>query len=371
MNPESQILVYGPAYIDLVLEIDRPLLPAPDVLLDQSLPAARIVPGDAGTLRVLGPTGDHLVFHLSPEQTGEAATYHLSEPVLARLQGEGTGQIITGEYPDACMRRQLGGMGAGYARALNGLLRAPIGLRRGKPDTVGCQVLQELARYEIRHQPCFLPDCPSDTSLIILTTRGDKLAIGLRQAMVRWRATDDDRALAAQAGALVFCGAPNGLMAEVLCHGSTAPVMCAPAMRNVLDAEVPLAGLASRIHYLTLNALEWAHLEGKERLRETVPVISVTDGPRGSRIFFSGDELAVPAVPRSTPANTNRAGETYGVVFFRTLLRECPDFMQPGNAQAPLVELAARLASTQAARQLDYEGFAFPPDDEIEKWREE
>ncbi|HEY3417826.1 MAG TPA: PfkB family carbohydrate kinase [Armatimonadota bacterium] len=361
MKSASPILVYGPAYLDLVLEIDRPLLLG--TLLDQSLPAAHITHAEGETLQVLGPTGDRLAFHLPPG-CGDAATYHLSEPVLARLQGEGTEQIITGEYPAVCVRRQLGGMGAGYAMALHGLLRSPIGLQRGRPEAVGAQVLEEFARYGIRHQPCLLPDCPSDTSLIILSARGDKLAIGLRQAMVRWRATDDDRALAAQADAFVFCGAPNALMAEVLCHGSTAPVMCAPAMRNVVDTEVPLAGLASRIHYLTLNALEWAHLAGKERLRELVPVISVTDGPRGSRVFFSGDELAITAIPRTQPANTNRAGETYGATFFRTLLRECPDFMRPGKMPASLVELAAQLATVQAARQLDLEGFAFPPEED-------
>jgi hypothetical protein len=67
--------------------------------------------------------------------------------------------------------------------------------------------------------------------------------------------TAEDRALAAAADALIFCGMPNALMAEVLSWDLQLPVMCAPAMRNICDTTVPLADFAAHIHYLTLNVL--------------------------------------------------------------------------------------------------------------------
>ena len=357
MATDRPCLVFGPAYLDLVVETDRAL--APD-LLDQSVPAARRLPRTDDVLRVSGPAGDRLDFHLPSDARTLAATYELCEPVLARLRGPATRETVTGDFPVVRFAQQLGGMGAGYAKALAGILRVPLGGSSAHPDQVGEAVQHMLRELHIQAIPSFLPDSASDASLILLSPRGDKLAIGVRAAMVRWHVEAQDRALAADAGALVICGAPNAFMAELLAAVPDIPVMCAPAMRNIGDTACPLADLASGIHYLTLNALEWAHLAGKERLLSAVPVITVTDGPRGSRIYAQGEELCVPAVPHHGPTDVNRAGETYGATFFQMLRQACPDFHRAGVSLA-LAERAGQLAAMQAERQLSITEFAFPP----------
>ena len=345
----SNPLIFGPAYLDVVLTLDRLLL-AGGPTLDQSLPAARLTPRDDGVLEVVGPTGDRLVFVLPPDQAEFAATCELCEPVLARTR---PGRVVTGEYGVSSAVRQLGGMGAGYAKALGGLLRMPVG-----DDAVGCEVLQLLAQHEIDAVPAVLPDCPSDTSLLLQSPQGDKLAIGVRRAMTRWQAIPEDHALAAQASALVFCGALNALMAAVLEQAPDIPVMCAPALRNVCDRDVPLASLATKIDYLTLNALEWAQLDGAAEMRRQVPVITVTEGAQGSRVLLGEREIHIPAVPFTGPADTNRAGETYAATFFRDLLAACPEF--PRGMTADAAEHAGRLAAMQAAKQLAMREFGIP-----------
>jgi len=359
MDINRRILVYGPAYLDVVVETDQVLVPgAQALLLDQSLPAVDVAPRSDGLLQILGPTGDALTFQLPPSSTDAELTCTLAEPVLARLLGADTTQTVTGIFPVAQCRTQLGGMGAGYALTFEGTLRMPLGA-----DAVGRAVQAMLSAQQIHVAPNMLPTCPSDTTLLLLSARGDKLAIGVRQAMVRWCTNDDDRALVASCDALVFCGAPNALLAEILSWRPQVPVMCAPAMRNVQDTDPPLISLAGDIHYLTMNALEWAHLAGRELMRDQVPVITITDGPHGSYVYYHGRETFVPSISRTTPANTNRAGETYSATFFKVLRRACPNFFRTGVITTELAELAGEIATRQASRQLDLVEFAFPPDD--------
>jgi len=366
MEHDRRYLIFGPAYLDVVLETESPLVTGdPPLLLDQSLLALSATGRDDGMLEVDGPTGDRLLFPLPAAQAAMAATYHLAEPVLARLLGRDTTRTVNGTYPVAQFRSQLGGMGAGYAKAFGGLLRTPFGGSGDAPDVTGRQVLGWLAQHAIRCAPVYLPDCTSDSSLVLLSACGDKLAIGVREAMVHWRAAEEDRALVAEAAALVFCGAPNALLATVLSWQPGIPVMCAPALRNVCDAAVPLAAQAEGIHYLAMNALEWAQLTGRERLRDQVPVISITDGPHGSRILFRDGEVYIPAQPYVGPANTNRAGETYASTFFKVLLAEQPDFYRSGRVGEDVAAHAGAIATAQATRQLAIQEFAFPPDD----WR--
>ena len=352
-------IIFGPAYLDLVVETDRPLAEA---LLDQSAPASTFAPDAAGDLRILGPSGDRMLFHLPPDARDLAGVYALCEPVLARLYGADTRRVVHAAYPVTRVARQLGGMGAGYAMALHGLLRMPLGGTVGHADGVGAEVLAMLAALDIPVEPHYLPAVASDASLIVLSPRGDKLAVGVRQAMLHWQADAADRALLARADALVFCGVPNALTADLLAHAPPVPVLCAPAMRNIRDAACPLAAVAPRIHYLTLNALEWEHLPEKDAVRAAVPVITVTDGPRGSRVFLHDEEISIPAAPHVGPMDVNRAGETYAATFFKVLRAAAPDFPAAGVSPA-LAARAGRIAAAQAERQLSLTAFAFPPDD--------
>lgn len=359
-NPRP--LVFGPAYLDLVLTLAQPLLApeqAPVRVLDQSLPAARMLPRNDGLLEVRGPTGDRLRLPLPPAMAACAATYELCEPVLMRVCGPQTDRILDSHYPVEDISRQLGGMGAGYAKALDGLLRMPLGCKDGRPDAVGREVFDLLAHHAIASAPACIADCESDTSLLLQSRQGDKLAIGVRQAMTRWQVSPEDHTLAAQASALVFCGAPNPLAAAVLERAPAIPVMFAPALRNVSDQMLPLSQLSERIHYLSLNALEWENMADRERLRRNIPVITVTEGARGSRILLGEREILIPAEHFTGDADTNRAGETYGATFFRMLLQRCPDFPQTG-VPVDVAEYAGHLAAQQAAKQLAIRGFAFP-----------
>lgn len=354
-------LIFGPAYLDLVVETGTPLLPNEAFCLDQSLPASAAMVRTDGRLLLEGPTGDQLIFALPEAHQRFAATYHLAEPVLARLLGVDTGRTVRGDYPVTAFRTQIGGMGAGYAKAFGGVLRLPLG-----DDDIAQRVQGLLADHGIAAAPSFLVQCSSDTSLVVLSPRGEKLAVGVRQAMVRWRPTDMDDELRQRASALVFCGAPNALLAELLAKTPDIPVMCAPAMRNVRDTEVPLATLAPHIHYLTLNALEWEHLRDAESCLRQIPLISVTDGPHGSRVFLrGGTQIDIPAQPCDGPLNTNRAGETFGSTLFKYLMYRDPEWFRTGQIDAKLARQAGELAARQAARQLHITGFAFPPDDWI------
>lgn len=354
-------LVFGPAYVDVVVEVDGTLLPPPR-RLDQSLPAIRRIPRADGRLEILGPTGDCLTLMLPPDAAGCAATYELAEPVLARHDGPET-EPLRADYLVRAVTRELGGMGAGYAKALEGDLRMPLGATDGQPDGVGEEALSLLARHDITCHPAWVPGVESDTSLLLQTGGGDKLAIGVRRAMPAWTVTAEDHALAAGAEALVFCGAPNALAAAVLTQAPPRPVLCAPALRNVTDTAVPLAALAEYVHVLTLNALEWDHLDDREALRRHVPLIAVTDGPRGSRLLLGETDILIPTALMDGPVDVNRAGETFGATLFQALRAWCPDF--PRGLTPELADRAGRLAARQAARQLTLRGFAFPPAD----WR--
>lgn len=335
----------------------------PPVTVDQSLAASSVEKRDDNLVLLRGDCGDSLTCILPETYAGLAATYNLAEPVLARLLGPDTARVVVGEYPVTDCRQMVGGMGAGYALAFNGTLRFPLGGRPFIPDETGAAILRELSKVDIKSIPSYITGCSSDSTLLLTSDYGDKLAVGVREALVRWHCEDADRDLVARADALVFCGAPNSLMADVLAWAPDVPVMCAPAMRNVCDEFYPLAELASYIDYLTMNSLEWQHLVGREKVRREVPVVTVTDGPRGSRIYFDDGELAVPTKPRTDPVNTNRAGETYGSTFFKVLLHCDPEFHLSRSVDVDLALHAGQIASAQANRQLDITDFAFPPDD--------
>ena len=133
------------------------------------------------------------------------------------------------------------------------------------------------------------------------------------------------------------------------------------------DADSPLTLLAPHISLLTMNALEWLHMHDKDRCREQIPLIAITDGASGSRLLLRhGREISIPAAPAPPAMNVNRAGETYGATLFKVLLREAPDFYRDGCIEASLAEYAGVIATAQAARQLSIIDFNFPPDDWIE-----
>ena len=146
--PSPRYVVFGPAYLDRVLAIPHPLLPAADApSFDQSVLAVSSEPLAEALVCLHGPSGDALVFHLPEGAACPGMRFILQEPLLARICAGRTIPCVTGDYVVETVRLQLGGMGAGYARACEGVLRAPFGA-----DETGrlVQALLKDARIRVR-----------------------------------------------------------------------------------------------------------------------------------------------------------------------------------------------------------------------------
>jgi len=345
MANDARPLVYGPAYLDLVVTIDRAFCTSQRV--DKSIKVNAVTPNTAGAIRLRGENGDDLHFPLPVEFHEYAADCYLCETVL------NNDELISDSYRVISVKCQLGGMGAGYALALHGLLRHPLGT-----DTRGEFVRDALQRNGVTALAEISPGT-SDLSLVILGAE-DKLTMGLRPRMTAWRATAEDIAHVSAASALCICGAPNALTAILLPHARNIPTMLAPSRRNIDDQVTPLADFAGAFSYLSLNRLEWEELPERQRWQRNTQVITITDGPHGCRVLLpTGDEFSLPALPHNGPADTNRCGETFAAAFFRTLLRESPTFHQHGVPPS-LAMIAAEYALAQAAKQLDIFEFGMP-----------
>ena len=102
-----------------------------------------------------------------------------------------------------------------------------------------------------------------------------------------------------------------------------------------------------------------------------VPIVAVTDGPRGSEIRFTdanGESRRIhqPAFPRlRPPRDTNRAGEAFASALIETLLEggwTGADRVVDGD----LMQRAAARASAAAALVLDRLEFGFPGREEVD-----
>ena len=209
--------VYGPAYLDRVLRVDRPLAPGHrfDGSLDGALAPAEwssLVDRAGCVVRLVGIDED---------------ARPLGEVRVDGLLGGGPPPVIR-DVRVVSDTDDLGGMGAGFAKAFGGELISalgPIG------DLVGDRVSLLLAANGIRHDAIRVADRPSDWSLIVSSgEHGDKLAVGFRGC----HAAVDRLAVAAEpCELLVVASLPNRLVAQALVHPARIRVL-APG-----DAERP------------------------------------------------------------------------------------------------------------------------------------
>ncbi|MEI6519163.1 MAG: PfkB family carbohydrate kinase [bacterium] len=352
----ADTVIFGPAYLDTVIKVPGPIVPELPFPLDQSLPVKPIFPDNSLTIRLTSEIGDYLVINLPVNSPDIGGTYNLREAILSRRCGKDCQPIINTIFADACFQ-QLGGMGAGYAKATGGLLRMPLG-----DDSLGNRLCDILFSHGIVSKPAILPGHSSDSSLLIQSQTGDKLAVGFRDALINWQPGEDDITMAQGAKYIIFCGVLNSSMIKILNCDITAPVMFAPAMRNIDDVDCPLADLANKIDYLAMNALEWSHLHRREEIINAIPLITITDGARGCDIYLRGKQFFFPALPHPGSVDTNRAGETYAATIWKAIFHYCPSFPNAEISEELLTHIA-NLARQQAHRQLDIIEFAFPPDD--------
>jgi len=350
------VQVFGPAYLDRVLVVDRPLAAAGEPPLDGSVDGRRS-PGSGLSFR--DPGGVTLAVEPPPGWPGPRGRVELS----AGLGGASRSARGLAWHDD------LGGMGAGYASALGGTLVSALG---AGDDPVGRAIAIRLAEAGVEHRPIRVEGHESDWTLLLTSgPHGDKLPVGFRGCHSALSTLGDAAAHAGACDLRVVASLPNRLAAEALRAGGAAVRMFAPARRNVADRDDPVIGFADRIDILCCNRGEWKAMADREAVADRVSLLAVTDGPAGSVVRFReaaggrlSGEINVPAFPRSRPPkDTNRAGEAYAATLVRALLDAG---WVPGPTDAGLVAGAAGRAAAAAALVLDRPGFGFPTADEVD-----
>ncbi len=362
MTPTRRTIVYGPAYLDRVLRIDRPLLdPAFGLTVDRSINRLEAREGpETAPLHLVDRNGGIVQVVLPAGWPGPWGSVWMDDR-LAEDQA-----LWLREVRGVAWLDDLGGMGAGLAKALGGELVSALG---SGDDPTTAVIAGLLEREAIAHHPIRVPDQPSDWTLLVTSgAHGDKLAIGFRGCHAAIRSLNDGID-AKPADLAVVTGLPNVLAGEAFGRHPGAVRMLAPAMRNMTDRDRPLWTLARSIDILSCNRREWHALPHRDHLADRVPLLAITDGPRGCRLSFRSPEgrteLDIPAFPRdSPPIDTNRAGESFAATLVTTLLDGGWRPSEP--LPTDLARNAAVLASAAAALVIDRENFGFPTRKEIE-----
>jgi sugar/nucleoside kinase (ribokinase family) len=352
-------LVVGPAYLDRVLRVAGPLLdPAVGGPLDRSVEGQPIEPGGP-TLALRDPAGNVLAIDPPEGWPGPTGTIALAAPLVGGV-GPWTRRLAGRAWLD-----DLGGMGAGYARALGATLVSALG---PESDPTSRAVADLLAREGIDHRPVRVPDHPADWTLLLTSgPHGDKLPIGFRGCHA-----SAGPGLVDAAGSLpdpsliVVAGLPNRTVEDLLAAIPAAVRMFAPALRNTTSREPSASSLAGLVDVVACNLEEWLATSETARrsLRLTSSLLSITDGPRGATVVYlrhggGRGEVTVPAFPRrSPPRDTNRAGEAFASTLVRTLLEG--GWLPGARTDEATIRAAARRASAASALVLDIEGFGFP-----------
>jgi ribokinase len=357
-----RVVVFGPAYLDRVLRVDRPLVdPALGPPLDQSVEGVWKFGAD-GTLQVVDPAGDTIVIDPPAGWPGPIGRVQLANPLRDGLIGR---RNVRG----LAWQDDLGGMGAGYALALGGSLSSALG---SESDPTSQAIAERLARSGITHHPIRVAGLPADWTLLITSGEfGDKLPIGFRGCHAAL-APDSLASMAAQPCELrVVASLPNPLAARALSAPGARMRFFAPAMRNMTDRECPLSSFADSIDVLCCNRKEWEALDDREEVAWRLSILVVTAGADGSSVRFTtpaGEpgRLHNPAFPRERPPrDTNRAGEAFAATLIATLL-DHHWAAASGVVEKDLIRLAARRASAASALVLDRLDFGFPTREEID-----
>ncbi len=357
MSTPRKTLVFGPAYLDRVVRVDRPLIdPNVGGVVDRSSLGHWESVDSSRRIQVSGlPQGD-LSIDLPDDWPGPSG--------LVRLEGE------TNAKPSRALRctawqDDLGGMGAGYAKALGGKLCLVIG---DESDPINAQVVQLLQASGIDHRPIVVPGRIGEWTLLISSGEfGDKLPIGFRDPGLGETpfASHNDE----PCDLLVAASMTNRRAASALSSKNARVRMFAPAMRNMTDTEPRVSRFAKDIDILCCNRTEWESLDDREEVAWRVSILAVTDGPRGAEIRYTtptGDTgcLEVPVFPRrNPPRDTNRAGEAFASTLLTSLLDQG---WTPGTTPDDMIRLAAERASASAALVLDRVDFGFSDAMEID-----
>ena len=358
----SRVLVFGPAYLDRVLQVDRPLIdPKLGPPLDQSVDGVWKF-GTNPRLELTDPIGYSIEVELPGNWPGPTGEIRLTSPIRPGV----TGRRSVGGLS---WHNDLGGMGAGYAAALGGQLCSALG---SDSDPTTREISIRLAELGIAHDPVRVFDHCADWTLLISSGEfGDKLPIGFRGCHAALEPDSLDSKAARPCDLRVVASLPNRLAARVLAAPGAGMRFFAPAMRNVFDRVFPLSSFAGSIDVMSCNRREWETLEDREEVAWQVSILVITDGPAGSSIRYTTPQgepgvLNVPAFPRQRPPrDTNRAGESYAATLLSTLLENGWN-AGAGVIDDGLIRSAAERSAAAAALVLDRVDFGFPGRTEID-----
>lgn len=357
-----RVVVFGPAYLDRVLRVNRPL-----VAEGQGPPLDQSVEGEwkfgaSETLEIVAPQEYVLSIELPPDWPGPRGGIQLRGPIRPGLSGRRLVRAVA-------WSEDLGGMGAGYAAALGGVLHSALGV---ESDPTSRAILERMVRYGVVHRPIRVPDRPADWTLLVSSgEHGDKLPIGFRGCHAALEASQLTRLGGEDSDLLVVAALPNRLVDAVLRSSNAATRFLAPALRNMADREHPLGWFADRVDILSCNRTEWDTLSDREEVAERVAILAVTDGPRGYEIQFRDPGGRIrrfdgDAFPRDRPPrDTNRAGEAFASTLVATVLAHG----WTGAARVvdeALIRMAADRAAAASALVLDRTDFGFPSPAEVD-----
>jgi len=357
---DSNGIVVGPAYLDWVLRVDRPLIEAASGPIDRSTRGRWDPedPNDPHLLTLRDPREVRLEIEVPADWDRGQGVIRLADPLSPGLSAV-TRRLKTLEWDV-----DLGGMGAGYAKALNATLVSALG---PESDLTSRRITEKLAAAGVRHEPIRVPDHPADWTLLVTSGPfGDKLPVGFRGCHAAVKDFLPERKTSC--GLFVAASLNNVQIQAVLDRIEAETRLFAPSIGNMRDSP-PVSAFADRIDALCCNRLEWEALTDRGTVERTVPLIAVTDGPKGGRISYRNrhaerSTLEFAAFPRRRPpADTNRAGEA----FASTLIRSLRDagWRRGALEERPLRAAVAR-ASAAAALVLDRLDFGFPGVAEID-----
>jgi hypothetical protein len=357
-----RVVVIGPAYLDRVLLIDRPLVePALGPPLDQSV-GGTCGFGENLRLEFVDLTGSILEVEPPPDWPGPTGRILLDRILWNGSTLRRTVQAL-GWHDD------LGGMGAGYAAALGGTLWSALGAD-GDPTS---EAIARLAgRAGLDHRPIRVDGRSADWTLLLTTGEyGDKLAVGFRGCHASLESEAVDPCATFPCDLLVAASIPNRIAARALSAPGARCRVFAPSLSNMIDREPGISEFAGSIDILCCNRQEWESLENREDVAWKVSILVVTEGPSGAWARYTrpdGDAgfLQVAAFPRaSPPRDTNHAGEAFAATLVRTLFEENWNPASGVVSDARLDQAMTR-ASAAAALELDHVRFGFPRPEEID-----
>ena len=354
------VLVYGPAYLDIVMRVGQPLVRSGHAPLDKSVDGIFCKNGKhQNELEIQDPSGNLLILSGLNSMKHPTGRLELSHSVLdSRAMSVAVIEVV----------EELGGMGAGYAAVLGGRLVSALGSNHDLPRTM---IESGLKRLGIEYSPVIIEGKPTDWTLIVSSgPHGDKLPVGSRGCHSELSAS-----VMHQHGnweLVVAASLKNELLFGVLESHPESLRVLVPAMRNCRDQQFPLRNLVGLADFISLNEHEWQELTPLDRSAwwESKAILCVTRGPDGADIYWTDrsgirQNFYQPVFPRSVPVvDTNRAGEAFASFLIQSLMAQGWSKTEM-NITSEMVQRASLAGSAAAGLTIQLPNFGFPSAQEV------